>query len=498
MGGVAILPGVVPPQINDPTQVMSRVATLGNIVQERQLHQQQVQENTIKLQEMQQNQKDQQAFNALYVQNNGDMDKTIEGAAKAGVSPMYVSKAAEAHQTLRTKAAQLDEATLKNTQERGNQFAGYLLPIKSIQDPDQKAAAYADAYRDAVSKKLIDPNDQSIPSTYPGDAGLDSAIAHAMGAKEYSTYGLNTLREAREKADADQKAKMAGPQLTEATAKANEQTTKAASQELSAAKSQTDWDNTIKKYPGSEKTFGTMYSPEAVSRASELGITPEQRTRNAEIKQAHDDLTDYRNRDKGPKTHEDYIADAADPTSATRQQSQVVLDKEVEQHLKELKPGSATGSLRTYITNEGKLNRMRSTLGTAISSGKVYVDRNGGMKPIASLGDEDAQAAGVEEMKNRFHDVTDELKGVIEEKNNTIIKSGGQPTVTTQQAHAALDAGTSKLFTPKGTAPAPAKPAAAAPVQAGPPVALLKEGKATKFKNGQVWTLENGKQKQLN
>ena len=31
-----------------------------------------------------------------------------------------------------------------------------------------------------------------------------------------------------------------------------------------------------------------------------------------------------------------------------------------------------------------------------------------------------------------------------------------------------------------------------------PPVSLLSEGKQTKFKNGQVWTLENGKAVKIN
>jgi hypothetical protein len=40
---------------------------------------------------------------------------------------------------------------------------------------------------------------------------------------------------------------------------------------------------------------------------------------------------------------------------------------------------------------------------------------------------------------------------------------------------------------------APAAPGAPSATTAAPPVTLLKEGVRTKFKNGQVWTLKNGK-----
>jgi hypothetical protein len=45
------------------------------------------------------------------------------------------------------------------------------------------------------------------------------------------------------------------------------------------------------------------------------------------------------------------------------------------------------------------------------------------------------------------------------------------------------------------TGGAPTKPAAAP--TSSPPVSLLKEGVETKFKNGQTWTLKNGKPVQV-
>ena len=76
MGGF----GLQYPHINTPLEVEQQQATLGDIASQRQIRQQQVQENTIKLQQMQQAQQDQQNFSNIWRQNNGDMTAALAAA----------------------------------------------------------------------------------------------------------------------------------------------------------------------------------------------------------------------------------------------------------------------------------------------------------------------------------------------------------------------------------------------------------------------------------
>ncbi len=62
--------------------------------------------------------------------------------------------------------------------------------------------------------------------------------------------------------------------------KAASDLTKAAGTELANADSQGAWDNILSKYKGADKTFGTMFSPDAAKRAGEFTITPEQKQTN--------------------------------------------------------------------------------------------------------------------------------------------------------------------------------------------------------------------------
>ena len=83
--------------------------------------------------------------------------------------------------------------------------------------------------------------------------------------------------------------------------------------------------------------------------------------------------------------------------------------------------------------------------------------------------------------KMRKKNPTEYAAGIAKLKNQIKTEFGIAPTVMSG-----------------GNAPAPAPaPAPAAAPSTTPPISALKEGVATKFKNGQTWTLQNGKPKQV-
>jgi hypothetical protein len=109
------------------------------------------------------------------------------------------------------------------------------------------------------------------------------------------------------------------------------------------------------------------------------------------------------------------------------------------------------------MDDEGDLNKVRSRLGAALQSGKVYVDEKGKMQSMDAASQHVPETAKslMQDMQARFDDSTDRLKKVIGRKNDAYSSLGIPVRVSTQQASDALDGKT-------GTAPAAAAPAGAA------------------------------------
>lgn len=112
------------------------------------------------------------------------------------------------------------------------------------------------------------------------------------------------------------------------------------------------------------------------------------------------------------------------------------------------------------IHEENTLNRLRTSLGTAITRGNIYVDKNGQTKGMDSVARSDEEKASLmAEMKDRYAMTSEELKKVIQKKNSYADQLEIPYKVTTDQAHAAVDAGTQQVLNPEA-AKANAKPAA--------------------------------------
>lgn len=198
---VGLLPQAPPPtQLENPVDIYTKAANLGDIQAQTRLRQQQAQENVVKLQQQQQAQQDANNFNAHYIQtrnSGGTMKDALDTAHTAGVSAPFIQKLSDADSQMRLRVAQADEANAKVTSQKADQVAGSFLPIKDIADEGQQAAAWAQARAASIAKGAIDPNDPYFPAQYPGVQGLNGAIAHALGAKEYSEYSTKTATEAR-------------------------------------------------------------------------------------------------------------------------------------------------------------------------------------------------------------------------------------------------------------------------------------------------------------
>ena len=163
---------------------------------------------------------------------------------------------------------------------------------------------------------------------------------------------------------------------------------------------------------------------------------------------------------------------------------------------------------------EDNLNTFRSRLATAIGTGKLYVtadvDDKGKVtnsKTAAIADDDDAKAAQIADMKERYTAVSNQLKNVLQRKNDAYGNIGVKGTVPIEDQLKAIDTGTaaaqSYWANPNGTKVAPAAtppPAAASPAAktpaAQPPAANQPKKTATKLPSGQIVgqnvTLRNG------
>lgn len=175
---------------------------------------------------------------------------------------------------------------------------------------------------------------------------------------------------------------------------------------------------------------------------------------------------------------------------------------------KQLTPDAALGAREKAIKEyqdatkeEGELNSQRLRLGTALNSGVHYVSTNekGGTKltPFGSMDDKEVNAQQAD-MRNQFQALSNRLKQVISQKNDALERAGAVPGVSTQHAHAAIDAGTDSLLNPKPQAAVPAAPGAAAPAATPKAAPAVKSASAApKYQEGQILQNAEGKRVQL-
>lgn len=175
---------VKPPNIDPAAGIRNAYAIRGM--------QQQQQMGSIELQNAQQDQKDRQTISKLFQQNSGDLDKTIQGAAAAGVQPKTLAGLQSQSVDMKTKLATLTKDQLGNFSAVHDNAAGLIQPVLDAPTPEAKDAAYqAGLKKIYANPQMYGITDASqIPAVRPPDETLRTQLALNMGQKEQAAQTM--------------------------------------------------------------------------------------------------------------------------------------------------------------------------------------------------------------------------------------------------------------------------------------------------------------------
>ena len=138
MGGFALLQGVAPPPVEDPVTQYSKVATLGNLMQERQLRQAQMQEYQVQADQRKRDLADQDTIQTLMADpdvaakiHTGDMSPFEGKVQEKTIAPIRAAQIA-------SETALLQNGLSKNTLQLDgfNQVASAINGLKNLKNPD--------------------------------------------------------------------------------------------------------------------------------------------------------------------------------------------------------------------------------------------------------------------------------------------------------------------------------------------------------------------------
>ena len=492
-----------PPQVENPLQVMGQVQSLRNMAQQGQALGLENQQRQMQMQS-------QQAMRQAYLDSNGDINKVPGLALKNGAQPQDVQALVSHVIEQKKNLAQLDEATVNTKAKVADRLAGMGQAAINAKDPISTQSAW-DAFRQEAAKHA-DPNDpqfaQLYPAQYPGADDAQMRVNRLKSIQQLSTEAHQTIIATNAQDTA--KARLLSAQ---AVKEGQDQTThdKAVgdtAKYLSGLSAQ-DYLTALPHVQGSNPTVGAAFTPDMAGNAQRIlrvGMTP------AQVQAAqHQDTAEQHAQDTAAETarhnqaDEGIAQDRLDFKKTQQAKTQTASDK------------ADQAVVGKAMRDESRLNMARTKLGQALSGGKFYLeaDVNGNLKPQKPIaGDDETKADQMRDMQASYDRLSEQLKDTVETKNNAFTRLGVTPKVSTEQAHAAIDAGSQQLQKDiAGKDPnAPAKnqpnaditevtkpkpqpvPSPALPQAA---IATLKEGIDTKFDNGQTWTIKNGKPVQV-
>lgn len=465
------------PEVENPVDSFGRVLSLKNLMQQGQLHQQQMEENRLKMQQQRDAMAGDDALAGLYAQHaksgpDGGMDWD---AVETGLAQQGHGKLAQSIGTQRRAEQRLalDDHQKKFTLARDqNKMAGELVgpianasadtapeDLESMYQTARQSAARAGLDMKAHPETLLNPDGTPNPAAVNHVVGLYHG---AMGAEQQAVRHQADLDFAQKLVEFKDKVASGAPDT-------EKKWLSYVAGLASAAGDQQHWDAALlsAKKAGAPDTvlsqFDKDYSPDAVTRAANLGMSPEQREAAGQRKDSADALAAYR---------DESLALRAEV--ASRERGQTANSQAVDRR-------QAVTEIDKFNLEESKLNRMRLQLGQAIGSGAVYISPTGvakSMKDAAKENDE-TTAGMIADMVARYRQATDELHQLIPNKYNVYGRLGVTPTVPLADIHAAIDAGDAKLKKKYpdlfgGAAPAagpPAAPAGSAPPTAAPATA---------------------------
>lgn len=310
--------------VNPPAPPENPVDQYAKILQMQGMKQNQ-QMQQVQLQQAQQAQQDQQTVRKAFMDNNGDLDKTIAAAAKAGVTPQTLTGLQAHALDVKTKMANLTKDQLANLSQQNDNAAGLIQPVIDA-PPEKQPALYAQARASALQNPqaygITDPS--QIPEQFPGADALKSQIAIHKGGKQQAEDAI------KQQAAADAKAKNAA-ELPGLQATSDQKVLANAASNLAGATNQQDYAQRIGELPfkvASQFPAPAQWTPDAKQTILNTGMTPHeqatvpiqsQEMRAWLAKNPGKDASDFLRYEKSitPAINNYYQSGAATPPQAT-------------------------------------------------------------------------------------------------------------------------------------------------------------------------------------
>lgn len=159
------LPALAIQQPPSPLDVYGRVASLQDLAARQQLTQQQTQGAQLQNQMTQQQLNDSKIMSQAFIHNNGDLDKTIEEAARNGASFSAVLAARTHDLTMKNTASTLLKSELENAQTQNDAVLEAHKAVDAVA-PEQKPTMYQQQLGNLHSMGI---DVSKFPQQYPGD-----------------------------------------------------------------------------------------------------------------------------------------------------------------------------------------------------------------------------------------------------------------------------------------------------------------------------------------
>lgn len=467
---------VRPVQIDSPIDSIQRGLSLKGMAQGIELNRARLDEERLKVQQAQEDQRDQQTIQQGYAQYPGDFKKVREVIApKVNTRNLAnFDKAVQEHASGMAKMSQDDIALRKERYGLLANHLGAVLETKpNDKSPEAVAARAAEWAKQAtlVKSKGLDPDGQ-IPLQYPGDEtlpGIDVTLrgseAHMKTEEARRKQEDEAVKERRAAAVEGRAVALAPSALAASETKASLAARQAAAPVLSEAATKEEYaalygnldPKVAKDFPKPE-TFDSETTPDKIRR---IGQTSEQQVATgltAEARDAQRELNKERSR-------HDQAMEVIQAARAARERgetanSQAVNRRQFQRELSKIKD------------EEESTAAIRANLESAIKGGQTYVDEKGATRTMKKASDDDNVTANalIQRMRTSYATLTNRLKRITADKNELGQELGMGITVPTPAIHAALDADLARVAKYGQPTPPPAKSAQSAPPPAVRPV----------------------------
>lgn len=188
----------------DPLEQYGKVLSLKSLLQGQQLGAEELKTRQLQNQQTQGDIADQQKITQAYIQANGNLDQTVDLAAKAGVKPQTLLKLKAASTDQQTKVAALSKDQLANAKAQTDLVGQHTAAILAL-PPEQRKDAVKQSLSQMVQQGVMPPDQAGQQFQQYLDQGDDWLKLHgaaAMSANEQLTAEFKRREDARAAAKA--------------------------------------------------------------------------------------------------------------------------------------------------------------------------------------------------------------------------------------------------------------------------------------------------------